>query len=239
METRDAKTPGSPRSTLESAIQAVEGGLCADGSRHGGIPEGEQSGHEWRALFQWAQGSGHVLPPSLTPERQGGREHDLTFLPEERRWRKFTKPDGCGLTVEFAGVEPLLLPGSPLRYLKRLRLQNQFWQDDTILAGVQVQTPGAKIITTQPDVKGEAPHPDMLHDYLCREFGFRRLNIPPMGYYKSLSFLRDSIGLFDVHPANFVQVSPELILPIDVIMIEFSGTELAALQARAGEHAVG
>ena len=50
METHDAETPDSPRSTLESAIQAVERSLCADGSLHGGIPEGEQSGHEWRAL---------------------------------------------------------------------------------------------------------------------------------------------------------------------------------------------
>jgi hypothetical protein len=38
-------------------------------------------------------------------------------------------------------------------------------------------------------------------------------------------------AMFDVYPANFVQVSPEIILPIDVIMMEFEGNELTILQA--------
>jgi len=232
MESNDAENPVSQPSALESAIQAIERSLRADGSRDGGIPDGELSGFEWRALFCWAEQENRSFSPEITPERKGGREHDLTFLPEERRWRKFTKPDGCGLTVDFADDNPLLLPGTPLQYLKRLLLQNAFWGDDTQLVGVQIQTPGARIITTQPDVKGEAPLPDVLHNYLCQEFGFRRLNIPPMGYYKSLSYLQGNFAMFDVHPANFVQVSPGEILPIDVIMVEFHAKELAALQQR-------
>ena len=72
---------------------------------------------------------------------------------------------------------------------------------------------------------------DLLHQHLCEEFGFRKLNIPPMGCYKSHSYLMDRFAMFDVHPANFVQVSAEMILPIDVIMMEFDGDELAVLQA--------
>jgi hypothetical protein len=41
----------------------------------------------------------------------------------------------------------------------------------------------------------------------------------------------ERFAMFDVHPANFVQVSAEIILPIDVIMMEFGGDELAVLQA--------
>jgi hypothetical protein len=41
----------------------------------------------------------------------------------------------------------------------------------------------------------------------------------------------DRFAMFDVHPANFVQVSAEIILPIDVIMMEFNANELAVLQA--------
>ena len=52
-----------------------------------------------------------------------------------------------------------------------------------------------------------------------------------MGYYKSQSYLMGRFAMFDVHPANFVQVTPEIILPIDVIMMEFDGDELAILQA--------
>jgi hypothetical protein len=152
-------------------------------------------------------------------------------LSAERRWQKFTKPDGCGLIVDFADGCPLLLPGTPLQYLKRLHLQNRFWGDDVRLEGIQIKVPGARIVTTQPDVKGEAPTPDFLNDYLCCEFGFRKLNIAPMGYYKSHSYIFGRFAMFDVHPANFVQVSPKVILPIDVIMMEFEGRELASLEA--------
>jgi hypothetical protein len=54
-------------------------------------------------------------------------------------------------------------------------LQNSFWGDDVRLEGVQITVPGARIVTTQPDVKGEAPTQDFLNDYLCGEFGFRKL----------------------------------------------------------------
>jgi hypothetical protein len=231
MSPDDPKNPATRPSALESAIAHLKRSLCPDGTGHAGIPEGERAGFEWRALFRWAESEGLALPPQLIPERIGVREHDLTFLPLERRWRKFTKPDGCGLMVDFADGQPLLLPGTPLQYLKRLSLQNSFWGDDLRLEGVQILVPGARIITTQPDVKGEAPSPDFLHDYLCGEFGFRKLKIAPMGYYKSHSYLHGRFAMFDVHPANFVQVSTNLILPIDVIMMECEGHELASLEA--------
>ena len=231
MVSDESKNPASQPSALGSAIAAIERGLCADGAGNDRIPDGERAGFEWRALFRWAESQGLSSSAHLKPERVGGREHDLTFLPPERRWRKFTKPDGCGLIVDFADGSPLLLPATPLQYLKRLRLQNNFWGDDIRLEGIQIQTPGARMISTQPDVQGEAPALDFLQKYLCGEFGFRKLNIAPMGYYKSQSYLMGRFAMFDVHPANFVQVSPEIILPIDVIMMEFDGDELAILQA--------
>jgi hypothetical protein len=231
MTSDDSKNPASQPSALVSAIEAIERSLRPDGPGNGCIPDGELAGYEWRALFRWAEREGLALSQELKPERVGGREHDVTFLPEERRWRKFTKPDGCGLIVDFTDGSPLLLPATPLQYLKRLRLQNDFWGDDIRFEGIQIQTPGARVITTQPDVKGEAPAMDLLHQHLCGEFGFRKLNIAPMGYYKSHSYLMDRFAMFDVHPANFVQVSAEIILPIDVIMMEFDGDELAVQQA--------
>ena len=157
MTSDDSENPASQPSTLVSAIEAIERSLRPDGPGNGYIPDGELAGYEWRALFRWAEREGLALSQELKPERVGGREHDVTFLPEERRWRKFTKPDGCGLIVDFADGSPLLLPATPLQYLKRLRLQNDFWGDDIRLEGIQIQTPGARVISTQPDVKGEAP----------------------------------------------------------------------------------
>jgi hypothetical protein len=235
MKTDDtADYPEPARSALESAITALEGSLRADGSIDGSVTDdGDEAVREWQILFDHARRFGCVIPQEVAPERRGGREHDVTFLESTRRWLKFTKPDGCGFTVDFAGSEPLFLPARPLQYLFRVKLQNEFWGDDTRLEGVQIVTPGARIVTSQPDVKGEAPLPDELDSFLRNEFGFRPLNIPPMGYYKSASYLRDDVAMFDVHPANFVETSPRVIVPIDVIMIQFFGPELDLLQRRA------
>lgn len=235
MGTHDTSDHPAPAgSALESAIAAVERSLRADGALDGGIPEGERAGFEWRALFRWAEHEGFVVPPEVEPARVGGREHDVTYVEAERRWLKFTKPDGCGLIVEMAGETPVLLPASPLQYLRRIEAQNLHWADDTRLVGVQARTPGARIITSQPDVSGEAPTWERLHEYLLAEAGFQRLNIPPMGYYKSASYLRGDVGMFDVHPANFVLTPQGIVVPIDVIMIGFEGTDLATLRANVG-----
>lgn len=58
----------------------------------GSIPEDERHGFEWRALEQWCQEAGLILPDNVGPQRVGGREHDLTALPEHDAWLKFTKP---------------------------------------------------------------------------------------------------------------------------------------------------
>ncbi len=229
MNIHDPENPAASGGALESAISALERSLCADGPIDGGIPEGEHAGYQWRELFDWAAKNGLVCPAEVTPARPGGREHDVTFLESERRWRKFTKPDGCGYTVEIA-AEPVFIPATPLQYLERLRLQNEFWGDDINLDGVQVRNPGARIVTSQPDIRGEAPSPDILHKYLSLEFDFQRLNLPPMGYYKSASYLFGNMGMFDVHPANFVETPKGIIVPIDVIMIRFSGEDLEILR---------
>ena len=85
----DTKNPATRPSAIESAIAHIERSLCPNGTGHEGIPEGERAGYEWRAIFRWAERESLVIPPQLAPERVGGREHDLTFLPLERRWRKF------------------------------------------------------------------------------------------------------------------------------------------------------
>ncbi len=41
-----------------------------------------------------------------------------------------------------------------------------------------------------------------------------------MGYYKSLSYIRDSLGLFDAHPANCVVGGHGHLIPIDFILVE-------------------
>ena len=61
---------------------------------------------------------------------------------------------------------------------------------------------------------------------------FIRLDIPPVGYYKSRSYIRGDLGLFDAHPANCVISADGDLIPIDFILLELADGERKALMYR-------
>jgi hypothetical protein len=54
-----------------------------------------------------------------------------------------------------------------------------------------------------------------------------------MGYYKSRSYIRGSLGLFDAHPANCVIGADGDLIPIDFILLELVDRDKHALASRA------
>jgi hypothetical protein len=218
---------------LDAAIQAIERSLRADGADARGVDEGERSGFEWRALKQWCVENGHFLSQEITPERPGGREHDVRFDEAARRWVKFTKWNCAGYSVSLETGEPLFLPATPLEYLRRLRVHNTIFGDRLVLRGIQGEGSALRIVTAQSDIVGEAPSLEEMDRHLRESEGFARLAIPPMGYYKSLSYLRDNVGLFDAHPANCVVTRDGSLVPIDFILLELTPDDHRILAARA------
>jgi hypothetical protein len=87
-----------------------------------------------------------ILPARVKPERQGGREHDLTQVSDGRLWLKFTKPWASGYAVDLSGKEPTLLPAKPLQYLARLQLQNRCFGDAMRFVGVTHDAKSRRIV---------------------------------------------------------------------------------------------
>lgn len=222
----------SPPAALDAAIQAVERSLRPNGPDAAGLAEGERAGVEWRALRQWCSANCGIVAPEVTPERSGGREHEVRFVEADRCWLKFTKWNCAGYTVDFEVGEPLFLPASPLAYLHRLRLHNTVFGDELRLLGIQSHKTDLRMVSAQPDIVGEAPSPEELDRQLREAHGFRPLAIPPMGYHKSHSYLRDAIGLFDVHPANAVVSSGGMLVPIDFILVQLDPLARTLLEQR-------
>ena len=218
---------------LDAAIQAIERSLRADGADAGGLDEGERPGFEWRALKQWCVENGHFLSEKIAPERAGGREHDVRFDEATRRWIKFTKWNCAGYSISLETGEPLFLPATPLEYLRRLRLHNSIFGDRLVLLGIQGEGSALRIVTAQSDIVGEAPSLEEMDRRLRESEGFARLAIPPMGYYKSLSYLRGNVALFDAHPANCVVTREGTLVPIDFILFELNSDNQRILAARA------
>jgi hypothetical protein len=174
-----------------------------------------------------------LIAPDAYVFGRGGREHDVCYVHAPQagsRWIKATKPWYSGYTVELVEDRPLLLNATVLPYLRRLQLQVDLFGDDLRFEGIIEDPRGWRCVTSQRHIDGLAPTLHEIDEGLVA-FGFHRLDIEHMGYEGSHSYLRDNIGLFDAHPANF-RISEGILLPIDVILVAFGPEDTAVLQRR-------
>ncbi len=185
----------------------------------GKIDEWSIYDESFRRLVRWAEDSGCYFE-DLQPLKEGGREHDLTFLEEERVWLKFTKPSAAGYVVSFEFGAPALENALPLEYLERLSLQNELFADRVTFAGVGGERYRPRIITRQPHIRGEHASPEEIVHLMTAELGFRKLPKRfSIGYADSLAFIRNDLAVFDLRPANVVRTEDGLIVPIDAIPV--------------------
>lgn len=192
--------------------------LCPSGP-DGEIDEWSIYDESFRRLVRWAEETGCFFE-GLQPLRDGGREHDLTFIEESRTWLKFTKPAAAGYVISFDFGMPALEPALPLEYLKRLQLQNEIFADRVSFVGVAGEKHRARIVSRQPHIRGEDATPDEIVFMMTVELGFRLLpDHFSVGYANSLAFAREDVAVFDLRPANVVRTEEGLIVPIDSIPV--------------------
>ena len=206
--------------SLADAAAFLRGRVCSDGAAHGETGDFDLSERQWAVLLEWAGSCGKILPLGFpAPDREGGREHDVSLDEASGRWIKYTKPSACGFTVSWSEKgRPYLHNAHPLDYLQRLLWQNEILGDDIHLVGLWQEQPHRwRIVTTQPGLQGSR----VTLDDLSAAFvgvGFTVLPWRGLGYENSLSLRLEGFDIWDVHPAN-VLLSPEgLPLPLDVII---------------------
>lgn len=194
--------------------------LRPDGAVDGSDGDFDLAERQWADLLEWAGAQGKILPLGWpAPDREGGREHDVTVDEASGRWIKYTKPSACGFTVSWSeSGQPYLHNAHPLDYLQRLLWQNEVLGDDIHLVGLWQEQPHRwRLVTTQPGLQGSrVTLADLSASFVAA--GFVLLPWRGLGYENSLSFRFGGFDLWDVHPAN-VLLSPEgLPLPLDVIV---------------------
>jgi hypothetical protein len=205
----------------------------AERLRSGG-PDGEID--EWsvydeslRRLVRWSQEAGCFFE-NLQPLKEGGREHDLTYVEKGAFWLKFTKPAAAGYVVSFESGIPALEPALPLEYLARLILQNELFADSVTFVGVAGTRQWPRIVTRQPHLRGEGATREEIISMMIDGLGFRLLPARfSVGYADSLAFARDDAAVFDLRPANVVRTQEGVIAPIDAIPVRLDPTARAIL----------
>ena len=182
---------------------------------------------EWRQLRLLCESTSQVVDhePSLWVGTPEGSEHNCRAIDALKRYLKVTKRNRAGWRIDFD--EMRLYPATPLQYLRRLMLVNEYFSDEIEFVGLEVgpQTGDVRIATTQPSLvsrSGALEHPTLpqLREQF-ESFGFEYLDparLPHvLGETESIHFRRDDLWLFDVRPHNFV-VDGDLCIPIDVIV---------------------
>ncbi len=214
-ESNGLPSPDRDRPLIE-AFHDLAGCLRPSGP-HGEIDEWSIYDESLRRLVRWAEEAGCFFE-NLQPLKEGGREHDLTFIEQGVCWLKFTKPAAAGYLVSFESGAPALEPSLPLEYLERLIFQNELFADTVSFVGVGGDRRQPRIITRQPHLAGEAASREEIVSMMVDELGFRLLpERYSVGYADSLAFLRDDVAVFDLRPANVVRTPEGLIAPIDAI----------------------
>lgn len=213
-----------PGGTLIEAAAHIRRSLRADGPDARGIGTGGADDfgrpeREWKALRDWAQERGLILPGGFPPpDRVGGREHDVRFDADAGLWWKYTKPNLAGFTVaRREDGRPFLLNALPLEYLERLIMQNEVFEDEIEFQGVCSDKANSRIVTSQPDIAGRPATLDEITTGMIA-MGFDLLPWRGIGYENSLAFQMDDIFVWDVHPANMVVTDDGALVPIDVIL---------------------
>ena len=164
----------------------------------------------------------------MKPERQGGRENDLTQVADGRLWWKFTKPWSSGYAVDLSDQEPTRLPARPLQYLARLKLQNRYFGDAMRFVGITHDAKSRRIVISQPDIPGRPASWDEI-DHWFAQHGFAKLKVRRLGAYDSAAFAGHGVGVFDVRPINVVMTDHGMLLPIDVMMRPITKLQLGRL----------
>jgi hypothetical protein len=210
---------GSARA-LADAAAFVRRGVSPDGAADGAEGDFAAPERQWDALREWAKFAGKILPLTFpAPEREGGREHDVTLHEPTGRWIKYTKPAASGYTVSWRDDgAPFLHNAPPLDYLQRLIWQNEVFGDEIHLVGLWLSAPHQwRIVTSQPGLQGSRATLEELSAAFVAA-GFTLLPWWSIGYEGSLSLRVEGFDIWDVHPANVLLSPAGLPLPIDVIV---------------------
>lgn len=223
------QTPGHREIPAGCTIAHAEAGLRRSLRAIGPVSEGDRYGTAWRALETWCASEGLIAAATCTPEREGGREHDLRQLSGQGIWLKFTKPWSSGYAVDLNGSKPMLLPARPLQYLERLRLQNRYFGDSIRFIGITADAKERRLIISQPDIIGRPPTWEEIDEWFLHH-GFTKLNVKSLGGYDSVAYAGHGVGAFDVRPVNAVISADGVLLPIDVMMRRISKVQMLRLQ---------
>jgi hypothetical protein len=211
-----------------TSFGALESALCylIASKRAGGTSDESRTefSASFSALIDWAQSSLFLrqeseFPIFGIPPVAFGQEHEAWYDEKTGRWFKATYPSKFGLSWGSDSA-------TPLEYIQRLMLQNDFFGDDIHLEAVVQCGDRIRILTSQSHVQGEAANYAEIQKWFL-SLGYQRLEI---GSRIAWYHLERNILVADAHEGNVIKDTSGELLPIDLNVVVPEGKMLEEIR---------
>jgi hypothetical protein len=172
-------------------------------------------------FIRYASEQGFILPlgpPELTrlPSDEGN-EHQVWFLEQHGTFLKATWPGFFGLKVVHRPDEDCR--ASPIDYLERWQLHNEFFGDDVRFLGAVSTDKGLRLIVEQPAISGVPANEDQIRAFFVGN-GWRPFMADgETAFYDPIHHL----AISDTHRGNIILMDDGLLAPIDLRVQRLSG----------------
>lgn len=209
-ETGRRSAPDSPKSAarfVRRGAQAIRAGSARI----------SQYRAEYRALVEWAEVAGLLLPFSYIEQFSfigDGAEHHVRKNEADGTAVKATHPNRFGHSTLDEGQS-----ASPVEYLKRLAWQNQIFGDDIRILGVAYDDGQMEVLHSQPWISSHPIRPNPFKEeidaYMGRfEFVSTSLDLDTPVYFSKAHGLIAA----DAHDRNILRDGDGVLTAIDLVI---------------------
>lgn len=172
---------------------------------------------ETQSLLAWAEHEARLISPDElaaiagpTPDLEGASEHDVLLDPIAGRVIKLTKPPNFGAR------------GVAIDYLTNLLACRHLLAFDWRFEGILNTSEGARIVSSQPFIRGENPTVEHIADHFAN-LGFTQ------GPHAHTFVREDGITIADARPDNILRDPDGILMPIDVHILGVTLDQLPGL----------
>jgi hypothetical protein len=204
--------PDVERFPLEAHLEKLRRRCEAVGRFQGGSTYFEE---ELQIFSRYAGEQGILLPlgpPALSrPPSDEGNEHQVWFCESRGTFLKATWPGFFGLKVVYRSDEDSR--ASPIEYLERWQLHNEFFGDDVCFLGAIATEHGLRLLIEQRAIAGiPATGEDQIRAF------FRSNGWLPFVADGELAFFDPvhNLAISDTHRGNLILMDDGLLAPIDL-----------------------
>lgn len=209
------------RIPLKAHLEELRRRCEAIGRLQGGSTYFEEELHIFTRYAEEQQFIFDLGPPELSqPPSDEGNEHQVWFLEKSGTFLKATWPGFFGLKVIHRSDEDSR--ASPVEYLERWHLHNEFFGDKVRFLGAVSSEKGLRLIIEQPAISGVPATDEQIRSFFTGSGWRPFIADGETAFFDPIHHL----AISDTHRGNIILMEDGLLAPIDLRVQRLTGALL-------------